>query len=606
MSTITDMDTPSSSAASAQYTRTPAASNLSTLQSSAAQWSDSMAKTQKTNVFLPPPRSPSRLSEAPDLIDNGVISLDLAGKLVAGTPSLVLQHFSSNFPFVLLDPQEPLHVLRQNRPFLLLAVLALTSNVNIRLQETIERELRETLSREVIMNGQKSLDLLQGILVYVACRDDGDRPWLLQTRTTNAGIFGCYELRDVDSETAGGEESLSGVLLSIFEVPYPFQLLPKTRLTSAFSLSIVFRKPVRMKYSNYMDDCCQLLAEANIAATDHLLSCFTHLQELAGDISDNFDHDGYLQLAPLSAMRIDLLVKSFRKRLNQLGVNYINDINSSNVLLMFYNYLNIYLHEIALHAPNPLNYETSTVSSCDSWYLSAARSDALLCSLEATKSFLDRYLRLSPEERFRETLAQTAQVIYATLTLGQFARGIDTPLLDAEQLRFMSNVKYYLDALGEGLGAIIAKQGGREESGFFWYYQRVFEQARWWAESLLEKDGPPGEAEDKGVSFIARPINMDLMQITDILRLSPPPPSRLPQSSRAPPPPPPPQPHPHPPSLSHPPLSSRLDGSFPTNVSQAPLNIGPSDEGWIDLVSDWPQPPTDPSLLWFSDPNRQL
>jgi len=72
-----------------------------------------------------------------------------------------------NFPFVILSPTMSLDYLRRNKPFLLLSILLFGEDSNVKLQKILEMELRETLSRRVVVKGERSLDLLQGILVYL-------------------------------------------------------------------------------------------------------------------------------------------------------------------------------------------------------------------------------------------------------------------------------------------------------------------------------------------------------------------------------------------------------------------------------------------------------
>lgn len=57
--------------------------------------------------------------------------------------------------------------LRREKPFLLLSILSSAASSNEKLQSQLELELRESLSRRVIVHGEKSLDLLQGVLVYL-------------------------------------------------------------------------------------------------------------------------------------------------------------------------------------------------------------------------------------------------------------------------------------------------------------------------------------------------------------------------------------------------------------------------------------------------------
>lgn len=96
-----------------------------------------------------------------DVIEGGVLSVENAEDLLQ-----IYRDQSGNFPFVHV-PQS-LASFRQEKPFLMLSVLAMASGNDRKLQESLEHKLREELSRKVIMEGQKSMDLLQGLLVYLA------------------------------------------------------------------------------------------------------------------------------------------------------------------------------------------------------------------------------------------------------------------------------------------------------------------------------------------------------------------------------------------------------------------------------------------------------
>jgi hypothetical protein len=72
-----------------------------------------------------------------------------------------------NFPFVIVPSHISLDFMRREKPFLLLAILASGAQETFKLQKTLELELIEQLSGKAVVNGEKSSDLLQGILVYL-------------------------------------------------------------------------------------------------------------------------------------------------------------------------------------------------------------------------------------------------------------------------------------------------------------------------------------------------------------------------------------------------------------------------------------------------------
>ena len=101
--------------------------------------------------------------ERSDVVCKGIIIFQEAEELVQA-----FRLGYGDFPFIIIPSASPLEVLRQERPFLLLAVLVVASRKQHKLQDALEREFRRSLSAKVIMEGARNLDLLQGLLIYLA------------------------------------------------------------------------------------------------------------------------------------------------------------------------------------------------------------------------------------------------------------------------------------------------------------------------------------------------------------------------------------------------------------------------------------------------------
>jgi hypothetical protein len=72
------------------------------------------------------------------------------------------------FPFIQLPQNATVATMITKRPFLVLAAVTAAASKFPHLQEVFARELKETLSSQVLIDGEKSLDLLQGLLVHLA------------------------------------------------------------------------------------------------------------------------------------------------------------------------------------------------------------------------------------------------------------------------------------------------------------------------------------------------------------------------------------------------------------------------------------------------------
>ncbi len=97
-----------------------------------------------------------------DIFDGGLVTEEYADGLVRN-----FIHMAPYFPFVALPREALLSDLRREAPMLLQAILVTSSWQNKSLQLALEREYLKILSTRLVVDGQKSLDMLQSLLVYV-------------------------------------------------------------------------------------------------------------------------------------------------------------------------------------------------------------------------------------------------------------------------------------------------------------------------------------------------------------------------------------------------------------------------------------------------------
>jgi branched-subunit amino acid transport protein AzlD len=84
----------------------------------------------------------------------------------------VYQSMSKLFPFVVVPETETVQSMSRHSPFLLMAILSAACNQDMQLHNGLDHEFRRIMGSEIIAAGKKSLDFLQGLLVYT-CWYDG-------------------------------------------------------------------------------------------------------------------------------------------------------------------------------------------------------------------------------------------------------------------------------------------------------------------------------------------------------------------------------------------------------------------------------------------------
>ena len=73
-----------------------------------------------------------------------------------------------HFPFIVISPWARYADLRTKTPFLLMAVMMTACRHDVPRQGAIAKAIREIISQRMLLKGEQSLDMLQGMLIYLA------------------------------------------------------------------------------------------------------------------------------------------------------------------------------------------------------------------------------------------------------------------------------------------------------------------------------------------------------------------------------------------------------------------------------------------------------
>ena len=115
-------------------------------------------------------------SEITDAVQMGLITVDEAETLLNDALSEY-----GHLPWVVFPSQVTLEQFRRERPSLLSSMLALASRRQARIREPLEREFKKVVSAKVVMDGSPDVDLLQGLLIYLA--------WYMEPFVCETGVW---------------------------------------------------------------------------------------------------------------------------------------------------------------------------------------------------------------------------------------------------------------------------------------------------------------------------------------------------------------------------------------------------------------------------------
>lgn len=118
------------------------------------------AEIKSSDSALGTPQIPP---QRPVIIEPRKVTLDQAEKLLSS-----FRRMAAYFPFVQIPAESNVPSLSRTSPFLLLAILTTASIREPALYHQMDHEFKRILSSKVIVEGRKSLDFLEGLLVYIA------------------------------------------------------------------------------------------------------------------------------------------------------------------------------------------------------------------------------------------------------------------------------------------------------------------------------------------------------------------------------------------------------------------------------------------------------
>lgn len=112
-----------------------------------------------------------------DVVDRGVISLDFANELVA----FYMTNLTVFSPMVILPGETTAAQLRRSKPVLFLSVIAAAAiSVDESLAAVLNREMVRLYAERFFVNGDKSLELVQALLLMIVFYYPPDSPSKLQ------------------------------------------------------------------------------------------------------------------------------------------------------------------------------------------------------------------------------------------------------------------------------------------------------------------------------------------------------------------------------------------------------------------------------------------
>ncbi|KEF56995.1 uncharacterized protein A1O9_07185 [Exophiala aquamarina CBS 119918] len=246
--------------------------------------------------------------------------------------------FSQFFPFVAVPPVKTFLNLRDESPFVLIVSLMVACRDDGVLQSAVAKKIREIISFSVLVKGEQSLDLLQGLMLFLAWyhlhmhlgSQVSNLIHIIMALMTDLGLDNCGAYKNCRPTYANG-----GYFGKHGPVPVPAfardrsAVIPITKtlegcrtFLGCFFLSSVVSMCARdiepIKQSKYVAECCQVLLEGMQYPTDSVAVHLVRLHGVADRISQALCADVWDYPVGLNSAPIGVYVKALESELMQL------------------------------------------------------------------------------------------------------------------------------------------------------------------------------------------------------------------------------------------------------------------------------------------------
>ncbi|OBT60683.1 hypothetical protein VE03_09994 [Pseudogymnoascus sp. 23342-1-I1] len=443
--------------------------------------------------------------------------------------SIFLTQMLPHFPFIHLPPTTTATHLHQTRPFLLLAILAVTTfSTPQRLART--EELKRALFSSALLEVQSSIDLLLGLLTYVAWSTDAflGRAELV-SRLVVLGVSMVYDLRlfrPVRRETVvmmgmtqGGVGGGGGGEVGVGGVEGQRAVLACFVLSS--NISSHLGRIDALRWTPQMEEALRVIETSRACVTDEVFALQVRLQLLKQRAAHIREQNETAATASVTTSVPGLIyLKALRGELHGLIASFPVDLLQRGAFITHAHYVELYINQLAYTiSPDSPPLNLSSPLSDASALPGFERLKCLWGSVESIKSWLDNFYALSPTDLVGLPFHFWSQMILC-ITILKYLSVLDDPAWNREEVRNTVDLLATIDAMVRKLDRVGVEAGLGCDDSLFNLLSKLLGKCRVWADVRLDgavsQDACPAEGGHGGGGGIPDLDEMIWMQSMDL------------------------------------------------------------------------------------------
>ncbi|PMD42861.1 hypothetical protein L207DRAFT_486635 [Hyaloscypha variabilis F] len=326
-------------------------------------------------------------------------------------PSLVqaeeyLRSFQINnlqyFPFMYIPPTTSAQQLQQEKPFLWLCIMAVSSKSTSQ-QQALGSEIRHAVAHEVVVQLSRNLEFLLGILIFIAWShyQVNSKPFLSVFTQLAASLV--YDL-GLNMPVPKDIQIIPCLKERFMKPTTPRTMEERRAVLGCFLITSIIssflQKMDPLRWTPHMDECLQFIDEAKDCHNDAILVQLVRLQliveKVGGRPVDEAAMESFEQITE---------ALPFQSQLHDIKVQLISEPKPSAVLL-----LHLYSIELDM-AISPSFLYTNQLTFQQRTCLGAA--------LESIKSWLEVFFTIAPADYVGISFPITTQLVRCLLTLSR-------------------------------------------------------------------------------------------------------------------------------------------------------------------------------------------
>ncbi|KAE8348423.1 hypothetical protein BDV28DRAFT_161368 [Aspergillus coremiiformis] len=412
---------------------------------------------------------PNAANEPVDVIDRGLVSAAVASEAF----TRYVDHMSPHIPMVVFPPGTTMGDIRKTKPVLLHAIIAVAVGpFQPELQIPLIEDFYKVIAERVVVKGEKSLDLVQGLLVtcnwYIPPDHFEELKFyqLTHMAVTLAMDIGMYRRPMPKSRPW---ILIKDLILKKSPAQDPDSAEARRAWLGCYFLAVQvaasLRRTLLVRWTPYMDECVEILEKSpDSLPSDKVMVQWAKLVHIIEDIHQQISPDDAGSIVAFSEPKVQYTLKVFEKQLEQLQRE--RSPGESPIFTQAEYIVNLYLHEGAMHVD--YSDDQKTPGDEHSTPASAVHMTALSTCLASIHQAIDTICSIDIKDLISLpvfALARTSFTVVALIKLYSIVSAPETRIgqvIDAASLK----TEYYLDRVIEHYTRAGEQAGGRTPAKF--------------------------------------------------------------------------------------------------------------------------------------------